>query len=141
MLEIKIDVCTNEEADQLDENLVDFNNKIIPFTQDSDFYSINRIIKNEYGELLAGIKSIVYCWGCLHIDVLWVKEEFRMHGLGTTLLREIESIAAKNGCKLAHLDTYDFQAKDFYLKQGYDIVGVLSDCPPGHKRYYMSKKL
>ncbi|PPE03578.1 hypothetical protein HCUR_00960 [Holospora curviuscula] len=26
--------------------------------------------------------------------------------------------------------TFDFQVKDFYLKQGYEIFGVLEDCPP-----------
>jgi ADP-ribose pyrophosphatase YjhB (NUDIX family) len=39
------------------------------------------------------------------------------------------------------LDTFDFQAKDFYLKHGYDIFGVLGNCPPGHERYYMRKNL
>ena len=43
--------------------------------------------------------------------------------------------------RLIHLDTFDFQAKDFYLKHGYEVFGVLDDCPKGHKRYYMKKVL
>ncbi len=43
--------------------------------------------------------------------------------------------------KLVHTDIYEFQAKDFHLKHGYEIFGVLDDCPPGHKRYYMKKVL
>lgn len=45
------------------------------------------------------------------------------------------------GVKLVHLDTFDFQAKDSYLKHGYKILGVLGDCPKGHKRYYLKKIL
>ncbi len=40
---------------------------------------------------------------------------------------------------LIHLDTFDFQAKDFYLKHGYDIFGILDECPQKHKRYFMKK--
>lgn len=50
------------------------------------------------------------------------------------MLSEIEKAAKEYGCHIVHLDTFDFQAKDFYIKQGYDIYGVLDDCPQGHKR-------
>ena len=29
----------------------------------------------------------------------------------------------------------------FYLKHGYEIFGILEDCPKGHKRYYLKKSL
>jgi hypothetical protein len=55
---------------------------------------------------------------------------------------ELSPEAKLIGATLAHnTDTFDFQAKDFYLKQGYEIFGVLKDCPSGHKRYYMKKIL
>ncbi|MGN0144593.1 MAG: GNAT family N-acetyltransferase, partial [Clostridium sp.] len=81
----------------------------------------------------------MYCWNCLYIDVLWVSEEYRKHGLGSRLLNEIESIATEKGCHLIHLDTFDFQAKDFYIKHGYEVFGVLDECPEGHKRYFLKK--
>lgn len=74
-------------------------------------------------------------------DILWVSEEYRKSGLGTKLLREIEKIAVEENCNLIHLDTFDFQAKDFYLKHGYEVFGVLEDCPENHCRYYLKKKL
>ena len=45
------------------------------------------------------------------------------------------------GCTLSHLDTFDFQAKDFYLTKGYEIFGELENCPPGHKRIFLKKYL
>lgn len=29
--------------------------------------------------------------------------------------------------------------KDFYIKHGYEVFGVLDDCPKGHKRYFFNK--
>ena len=43
--------------------------------------------------------------------------------------------------KLIHLDTFDFQAKEFYKKQGYVVFGKLDDCPENHCRYFMKKLL
>ena len=77
----------------------------------------------------------------IYIDALWVKEEYRNTKIGSQLLTEIEETAKEYDCHMVHLDTFDFQAKDFYIKQGYDIYGVLDDCPEGHKRYYMKKSI
>lgn len=53
-------------------------------------------------------RSELYCWNCLYIDILWVKEEFRKDGYGSALLNEVEKIAKEKGCRLIHLDTFDF---------------------------------
>jgi hypothetical protein len=37
--------------------------------------------------------------------------------------------------------TFDFQAKEFYVKNGYVVIGEIIDFPKGHKRIYFSKKL
>ena len=136
-----IEKSTNEEVDLIDNEIVKYNLSKVPFTQDPSFVSINRVIKGVNGEIAAGINSILYCWNCLYIDVLWVKEEFREEGYGSILLNEVEKISKEKGCKLIHLDTFDFQAKDFYLKNGYEVFGVLDDCPLEHKRYYMKKNI
>ena len=70
-----------------------------------------------------------------------MKEEARGLGYGSALLKEVERIAKEKGCNLVHLDTFDFQAKGFYIKQGYEIFGVLDNCPTDHKRYYMKKNI
>ena len=72
---------------------------------------------------------------------LFVDKNHRRKDLGSKLLQHVENEARDFGATLSHLDTFDFQAKDFYLKHGYEIFGTLEDCPPGHERYYLKKKL
>ena len=136
-----IEESTREEYVLVDKGIVEYNLSKVPFTQEIPFDSINRVIKGSNGDMIAGINSNLYCWNCLYIDVLWVKEEFRKDGYGSALLNEVEKISKEKGCKLIHLDTFDFQAKDFYLKHGYEIFGVLEDCPMEHNRYYMKKNI
>jgi GNAT superfamily N-acetyltransferase len=136
-----IEESTREEYVLVDEGIIEYNLSKVPFTQEPSFIPINRVIKGESGEVLAGIHSLLYCWNCLYVDVLWVKEKYRKEGYGSVLLNEVEKIAKEKGCNLIHLDTFDFQAKDFYLKQGYEIFGVLDDCPIEHKRYYLKKNI
>lgn len=69
----------------------------------------------------------MYCRNVLYIDILWVNENYRHQGLGSKLLEYVEDTAKAKGCYLIHLDTFDFQAKDFYLKHGYEIFGTLKD--------------
>jgi|GEM_PF-725756 len=136
-----IEESTREGCEVVDNGIVEYNSSKVPFTQEPSFSPINRIIKGLDGDTIAGINSILYCWNCLYIDVLWVKEDLRKHGYGSALLNEVEKVAKEKGCKLIHLDTFDFQAKDFYLKHGYEVFGVLDDCPSEHKRYYMKKNI
>ena len=83
----------------------------------------------------------MYCWNVVYVDILWVNVDYRSKGFGKCLLKELEKIAKDKGVTLIHLDTFDFQAKDFYVKQGYEVFGVLDDCPQGHTRYYLKKYL
>jgi len=74
-------------------------------------------------------------------DGLWVKDDYRHRGYASALIDDVERKASEMNCRMAHLDTFDFQAKELYEKLGYTVFGVLEDCPAGHSRYYMSKKL
>jgi GNAT superfamily N-acetyltransferase len=77
--------------------------------------------------------------GWLNVFQLWVAETERGSGLGTELLLKAEAEALARGCIGAHLTTYSFQAKDFYLKNGYEVFGELKDCPPGHSNFFLRK--
>lgn len=137
----RVVLCTDAERDYVDNQIIDFNRLKVPFTQDSSFVFMNYVMKDAHDEIMAGILSCVYCWKVLHVDVLFVDEKYRHHGLGGQLLNKVEAEAKALGSTLVHLDTFDFQAKDFYIKMNYEVFGILDDCPPGHKRYYMKKIL
>lgn len=136
-----IEESTSNEINFIDDEIIKYNDSKVPFSQKPTFISINRVIKGPNGEILAGIMSVLYCWNCLNIDVLWVKEGHRCDGYGSALLIEVEKIAKEKGCSLVHLDTFDFQAKSFYEKHGYEVFGELEDCPKDHIRYFMKKIL
>ncbi|MEG2811458.1 MAG: GNAT family N-acetyltransferase [Clostridium sp.] len=127
------------ESEQVINEIINYNLSKVPKTQEDDFIYINRVILNSDGKIIAGINSKMYCWNCLYIDVLWINEDYRKQGLGSILLKEVENTSKEKGCYLIHLDTFDFQAKDFYIKNGYKVFGTLDECPKGHKRYFMSK--
>lgn len=113
--------CTNNDADYICDRLVEYNLRQVEKTQKVDFVSINKKVVDENNIIIAGCIAKMYCWNIVYVDILWVDEQYRKHGLGTKLLNEIEKIAIEEKCNLIHLDTFDFQAKDFYIKQGYEI--------------------
>ena len=140
-MEFKILNCVDDDAGYICDKLVEYNLSKVPKTQSEEFVSINKKIVNKYGSIIAGCIAKMYCWNVIYIDILWVDEKYRKCGLGTRLLDELEAVALEYKCSLIHLDTFDFQAKDFYIKNGYEIFGVLEDCPKGHCRYYLKKKV
>jgi ribosomal protein S18 acetylase RimI-like enzyme len=98
------------------------------------------LIKNEAGEILGGLISSTY-WGWLEVNILWVAEGLRRLGHGRTLLRMAEAEARTRGCAHVMLTTYGFQARGFYEKEGYRVVGEMADYPPGAVYYWMRKDL
>ncbi len=124
----------------IDAQLYAFNKKCVPATQEPESVDLRYVIK-EKDEIIAGICGNVYTWKIVYLELLFVNEAYRNKNLATFLLQRVEKEAKAMGVSLVHTDTYDFQAKDFYLKHGYEIFGVLDDCPQGHKRYYLKKVL
>ena len=55
------------------------------------------------------------------------------------LLKEVENIAKEKGCYLSHLKVSDAETKDFYIKNGYEVFGVLDDYLVDYKEYLMNK--
>lgn len=78
-------------------------------------------------------------WGWLHIDILWVDDGYRGHGIGARLLEQAEAEALAIGINRSYLETTSFQARPFYEKLGYEVFAQLEDQPPGHTCYYMKK--
>ena len=78
-------------------------------------------------------------WLC--IKYLWVSEELRGKGIGSSIIEAAEKEAARRKCKYVFVDTFSFQAPDFYRKHGYKEVFTLNEYPYTGSRHYYTKKL
>lgn len=102
---------------------------------------LNYCIK-ENDEVIAGINACFYFGEFLWISVLFVKEAYRGKGLGSMLMSKVEEVAKEKGAKISHLHAFEFNhVTDFYLQQGYEVYGVLDDCPAKYKHYFFKKRL
>jgi GNAT superfamily N-acetyltransferase len=80
-------------------------------------------------------------WKWLYVAKLWVDERGRGKGIGTQLLAAAEELARARGCTDASLDTFEYQARPFYEKLGYELFGTLDGFPPGYRQFYLRKRL
>jgi ribosomal protein S18 acetylase RimI-like enzyme len=96
---------------------------------------------DEAGGLAGGL--VGHTWATwLHVTYLWVDEHHRGAGLGSHLLSRAERTAARErACRSARLETWDFQAPEFYRRLGYEVVCVIPDYPPGITEYTLTKRL
>jgi len=128
---------SQKEIDFINQGLEDFNNKAVGH----DNHKLLNIVEYDSdGNVVAGILGGTY-WGWMHIDILWVAENFRKKGLGSKLLEAAENEAQARGCHSVHVDTMSWQAPAFYKKHGYEIVSVLNDIPKGNKKFHLIKHL
>jgi ribosomal protein S18 acetylase RimI-like enzyme len=78
----------------------------------------------------------------MKVNYLWVAAEERSRGLGRELLLTAEVEALKRGCLRAMLNTYSFQAPDFYQRLGYRIIATIEGLPvEGHRQFTLLKEL
>lgn len=138
---LNFQLATAEELKKLDHAITDYNIQLASELPRAEIQRLDFVVKDQENHLLGGIQAYQVNWGILHIELLFVFESYRKAKIGSKLLQYVEDIARKQGCYLAQLDTFDFQAKDFYLNLGYSIFGVLENCPKGHCRYYLKKDL
>ncbi|MDW9404888.1 GNAT family N-acetyltransferase [Pseudomonas soli] len=79
--------------------------------------------------------------GWMFVELLVVPERMRGQGCGRELMARAEALARKKGCGGIWLDTFSFQAPDFYRQLGFEFFGEIADFPPGHTRYFLQKRL
>ena len=135
-----IEPCEKENAKKIIEGINTYNLGKVAALADV-WTPLDFVIKDENGNEIAGILAGMGYWNGLEIKILWVDETYRNEGLGSKLLNHTETMAKAKGATISMLDTFDFQAEAFYLKNGYEVVGEIKNFPNGHKRIYLSKKL
>ena len=107
---------------------------------EDDAQTLCFVLQTPDQEIVGGVIGATY-WDWLHIDLMWIKEPFRGRGYGRQLLETAEQEARQRGAKNAYLDTFSFQAPDFYKQYGYRVFGELDHFPTGHQRYFLTKAL
>lgn len=107
---------------------------------DSEPEDLGIYLRNEEGMVTAGLVGNTFgLW--LTVRYLWISEELREQGIGSRLLLKAEETAKERGCRYVFLDTFSFQAPDFYKKYGYTEVLTLENYPVDGKRHYFTKTL
>jgi len=128
-------IATNE-IDAIERGLVDYNGK---FIDQAPIASFGVMVRRDDGTVEAGLIAECYA-GSMFVKYLWVRESLRRGGVGRSLMLAAERRAVALGCRLAWLDTFSFQAPEFYKKLGYREFGRL-DYKPAHHRIFLQKTL
>ncbi|WP_051213824.1 GNAT family N-acetyltransferase [Maritalea myrionectae] len=118
------------------DGLRQFNARQNPEMPTDNFGFIQRDTDNT---IIAGIWARARM-GAVEIDTLWVKDSHQGSGLGRALLDATLSESRCRGAKMAHLNTFDFQARPFYEKFGFAVFGEIT-FPNGTTKYWMKKDL
>lgn len=96
--------------------------------------------KDDSGALVGGLRGFVFLhW--LNVELLFVDEAARGQGVGRRLLAAGEEKALSLGARNATLNTFEWQARDFYRKQGYEEFGRIDDYIQGYYAAWMRKPL
>lgn len=132
---------SEEKQNLVRSKVIEHNMKNIPEEVKTSKNQYNYLLQNDDGEVVGGITATSF-WYHMQLDFLWVEESYRKKGYGKALLHALENRAQEDNCRLICLDTYSFQAPDFYQRNGYEIFGVLQDHPAeGMDQYFLQKRL
>ena len=139
-----MDVVLVIDPSAADEKLIfdgldDFNLAAAPRPAEEQRFAV--LIKRPgSGETIGGLTGKqMFDW--LYINLFHIPEVLRGQGLGRAVLQRAESFARERCLVGVWLDTFEFQARGFYEKQGYALFGQLDDFPRGSTRYYLRKYL
>jgi GNAT superfamily N-acetyltransferase len=128
---------SEEDVELLIHKLVEFNDTK---AEKENWQALAIFIRDENRHIIGGLNGHTH-WNWLFIRHLWVEDLHRGKGYGRMLVTRAEKEALRRGCRSSWVDTFDFQAFSFYQKTGYEVFGILDDFPPGHKRYFLFKRI
>ena len=68
---------------------------------------------------------------------VWIDEAWRGQGLGQQLMKRMEAEARERGATWARVTTFDFQARGFYEKLGYQVTKRTDRSPAGNQLAFL----
>lgn len=125
----------NDIYTDLDRRLVEWNSEQVDWS--TQIFQV--VLKCDRNFVVGGARGVVRM-GTVEMRGLWVDPELRGSGAGKMVVNKLEHAAKSIGASHVLLDTYDFQAREFYKKLGYCIFGTYQ-YPNGTYRYYMWREL
>ncbi|HFI0305503.1 GNAT family N-acetyltransferase [Streptococcus sp. ZY1909104] len=100
------------------------------------------VLTKEQDGQLVGVLQAVKTLETIHVKALVVAKEAQGLGLGSQLLSELEEQARELEVTSITLSTKSYQAKDFYLKNGYELYASLEDVPlKGVIKYHFIRRI
>lgn len=122
------DRILNEETKRLKKkyNVKDSQEKVAVIALDKDVFA-------------GGVLGEIYD-DHVYVDLLVVRKEYRNKYIGTHLMKRLEEELNGN-IKTISLGTTQFQAKNFYEKQGYKTIRTQKNFPKGFECYTLVKEL
>lgn len=112
----------------------------IGFIGDPGEEAVNIFLRDENGDVVGGLLGHIK-WKWLYVSKLWISDQHRGKGHGFELMKAAEDHARSRGCIGSYLDTFEYQARPFYEKIGYEMFGTLEGYPPGYRQFFLSKAL
>lgn len=97
-------------------------------------------LRDARGDVVGGLIGHIK-WRWMYVAKLWIADEQRGRGHGAALLAAAERYAQERRCTDVFLDTFEYQARPFYEKLGYRVIGTLEGFPPGYRQYFLTKSL
>lgn len=125
------------DSEVVTEGLLQFN---IGYIGHPDPVPLAAFVRDASDRVIGGLTGTIR-WRWLYVEKLWLPDELRGRGLGRKLMTDTEDFARSRGCAGIHLDTFEYQALDFYKSLGYEQFGVNEGYPPGYRQYHLRKQL
>ncbi|MRH41406.1 GNAT family N-acetyltransferase [Aquibacillus halophilus] len=128
-----------DDSDFIRKKLIEHNMEQLPDELKTSYEDISFVLRSDSGTIIGGITGNMF-WHHMHIDFLWVDKSVRGKGYGSKLLKKMECFAIDKGVRLIHLDTFSFQAPEFYKSKGYEVFGTIENHPKGFNQLFLQKR-
>eukprot|EP00743_Colponemidia_sp_Colp-15_P009752 GILK01010677.1.p1 GENE.GILK01010677.1~~GILK01010677.1.p1 ORF type:complete len:154 (-),score=27.86 GILK01010677.1:339-767(-) len=92
-----------------------------------------------YGQEFAGALECQIFFGALHIKKLFVVAAFRNRKLASKLMEQAFAFGSNRSCTFAFVETFDFQALEFYRRIGFAVEFSRSGYTHGAVFHYLKK--
>lgn len=107
---------------------------------DLGFTNFSVLLRDELRSIQGGVIA-KYRKEYLYLENFWIKPELRNQKYGSKILALAEKEGANQGCTTCTVDTLQFEAEDFYRKNGYECLAEIKDYMMGHSRFVFRKWL